>query len=133
MYMTINHFGRYKFKFKDIFFAAEPEIFLKGEDRVFCGNTARLEANVKNVEFSCWRFTWQKRTEKSILECIDTNQEIYKGSTNIILLIQNVRKEDEGEYQAVISREVNGIEYRISSNIIYLMALGGTRMIYTHI
>lgn len=118
---------------KIFFFAAEPEIFLKGEDRVFCGNTARLEANVKNVEFSCWRFTWQKRTEKSILECIDTNQEIYKGSTNIILLIQNVRKEDEGEYQAVISREVNGIEYRISSNIIYLMALGGTRMIYTHI
>lgn len=128
--IIINHFWSYNLK---IFFTDEPEIFLKVEDRVFCGDTARFEADVKNVEVSCWRSTWQKRTENSILECIDTNQEKYKGSTNIILLIQNVSKEDEGEYQAVISRVANGIEYRLSSNIVYLHALGGTRIKYTHI
>lgn len=93
-----------------------------------CGCTARFEANTKNVDFSCWQFTWQNRTGNSI-KCIDTNQEKYKGSTNIILLIQNVSKEDEGEYQAVLSREVNGTEYKISSNSVYLHALGGTSII----
>lgn len=115
------------------FIAAEPEVFLKGKDRVVCGDTARFDADVKNVEFSCWRFTWQKLKGNSMLGCIDTNQKKYKGSINKILLIQNVSKEDEGEYQAVISREANGIEYRISSNIVYLHAIGGTRIKYTHI
>lgn len=101
----------------------EPEIFLKGEDRVICGGTARFEANARNVDFSCWRFTWQKRTGNST-ERIDKNQEKYEGSANITLLIQNVSKEDEGEYKAVLSREANGIEYKISSNTVYLHALG---------
>lgn len=93
-------------------------------DRLMCGGTARFEANAKNVDFSFWQFTWQKRTGNS-KECFDTNQEKYKGSSNNILLIQNVSKEDEGEYQAVISREANGVMYRISSNTVYLHTLGG--------
>lgn len=93
-----------------------------------CGGTARFEANAKNVDFSLWQFIWQKRTGNSI-KCIDTNQEKYKGSSNSILLIQNISKEDEGEYQAVLSREANGIEYKISSNSVYLHALGGTSII----
>lgn len=93
-----------------------------------CGGTARFEANAKNVDFSCWQLTWQKRTGNSI-ECIDTNQEKYKDSSNNILLIQKVKKEDEGGYQVVISREANGIEYKISSNTVYLHALGGKSII----
>lgn len=93
-----------------------------------CGGTVRFEADAKNLGFSCWQFTWQKRTGNS-LECIDTNQEKYKGSSNIILLIQNVSKEDKGEYQAVLSLEWNGIEYKISSNSVYLHVLGGTSII----
>lgn len=115
-------------KNKTFYRTDEPEISLKGEDRVMCGGTARFEANAKNVEFYCWQFTWQKRTGNSI-ECIDTNQKKYKGSSSKILLIQNVSKEDEGEYQTVISRGANGIGYRISSNTVYLHAKGGKSII----
>lgn len=112
---------------KKVLFTDEQEISLKGEDRV-CGDTARFEANARNVDFSCWQLIWQKRSANST-ECIDTNQEKYKGSSNSILLIQNVSKEDEGEYQAVLSRESNGTEYKISSNTVYLHALGGSSIV----
>lgn len=89
-----------------------------------CGGTTRFEANAKNVDFSLWQLIWQKRTGNSI-KCIDTNKEKYKGSSNSILLIQNVSKEDEGKYQAVLSRDRN--EHK--SNSVYLHALGGTSII----
>lgn len=101
----------------------EPKIFLSGVDRVICGGTARFEADVRNVEFSRWHLTWQKRTENSV-DCIDTNQEKYKGSTNMTLFIHNVCKEDEWKYQAVLSRESDEMEYKISSKTVYLHALG---------
>lgn len=50
--------------------------------------------------------------------------EKYSGSTKRKLVIKSVSKEDEGEYQAVLSLESNGPEYK-SRNIIRLHAIGG--------
>lgn len=50
--------------------------------------------------------------------------ERYSGSTKLKLVIHSVCKEDEGEYQAVISLESNGPEYK-SRNTIRLNVIGG--------
>lgn len=78
---------------------------------------------MKKVESSCWSITWQKR-RGDVIKCIDTNMEKYSGSTKRKLVIKSVSKEDEGEYQAVLSLESNGPEYK-SRNIIRLHAIGG--------
>lgn len=48
----------------------------------------------------------------------------YSGSAKKTLVINSVCKEDEGEYQAVLSLESNGPEYK-SRNNIRLHAIGG--------
>lgn len=106
-----------------LFVIDEPDIFIQGENEILCGGTARFEADVKNVESSCWSITWQKR-RGGVIKCIDTNMEKYSGSTKKKLVIRSVCKEDEGEYQAVLSFESNGPEYK-SRNIIRLHAIGG--------
>lgn len=78
---------------------------------------------MKKVESSFWSITWQKR-KGDVIKCIDTNKEKYSGSTKKKLVIKSVCKEDEGEYQAVLSLETNGPEYK-SRNIIRLHAIGG--------
>lgn len=50
--------------------------------------------------------------------------EKYIGSSKKKLVINSVCKEDEGEYQAVLSPELNGPEYK-SKNTIRLHAVGG--------
>lgn len=78
---------------------------------------------MKNVESSCWSITWQKH-RGDVIKRIDTNMEKYSGSTKKKLVINSVCKEDEGEYQAVLSLESNGPVYK-SRNTIRLHAVGG--------
>lgn len=78
---------------------------------------------MKKVESSSWSIKWQKR-RGGVIKCIDTNMEKYNGSRKKILVINFVCKEDEGEYQAVLSLESNGPEYK-SRNTIFLHAVGG--------
>lgn len=78
---------------------------------------------MKNIESSCWSITWQKR-RGDVIKCIDTNMERYIGSTKNAFVINSVSKEDEGEYQAVLSLGSNGPDYK-SRNTIRLHAIGG--------
>lgn len=50
--------------------------------------------------------------------------EKYSGSTKKTLVINSVCKENEGEYQATLSFESNGPEYK-SRNTIRLYVIGG--------
>nr|XP_034331652.1 uncharacterized protein LOC117690918 isoform X2 [Crassostrea gigas] len=100
----------------------EPDIFIQAENEITCGDKAQIEAEVKNVECSCWSVTWQKR-RGDVFECIDTSLEKYSGSTKRNLVINDVSKEDEGEYQAVVSLKSKGPEYK-SRNIIPLYVNG---------
>lgn len=78
---------------------------------------------MKSVESSCWSITWQKH-RGDVFKRIDTNMGRYSGSTKKTLVINNVCKEDEGVYQAVLSFESNGPDYK-SRNTIRLHAIGG--------
>lgn len=78
---------------------------------------------MKNVESSCWSITWQKR-RGDIIKRIDTDIGRYSGSTKKTLVIKDVCKEDEGKYQAFLSLESNGPDYK-SRNTIRLYAIGG--------
>lgn len=103
----------------------EPYIIIKGENEIICGGTARFEADVKNVESSCWSITWHKH-RRDVIKCIETTMQKYSGSTKKTLVIQSVCKEDEGEYQAVLSLESNGPDYK-SRNTIRLHVIGEWR------
>lgn len=78
---------------------------------------------MKKVESSCWSVAWQKQ-RGDVIERINTRMERYSGSTKKKLVIKTVCKEDEGEYQAVLSLESNG-PYYTSRNTIRLHVLGG--------
>lgn len=88
-----------------------------------CGDIARFEAVLK-PDSSCWSITWQKRTGK-VIEIIDTSKTKYSGSTNRKLVIKSVFKEDEGEYQVLLSHKSNGNEYLKCGHTICLHVLGG--------
>lgn len=79
---------------------------------------------LKQSELKNWSLTWRRIRGKTT-EQIDTSREKYIGSTNEQLTINSVCKEDEGNYQAVLSRSVNGKTHDILSNITHLEALGG--------
>lgn len=78
---------------------------------------------MKKVESSYWTIKWQKRIG-DVIKCIDTSAKRYSGSTKKKLVIKFVNKEDEGEYQAVLSLESNGPDYK-SRNTICLHVIGG--------
>lgn len=88
-----------------------------------CGDLARFVAVLK-PDSSCWSITWKKRRGK-VTETIDTSRKKYSGSTNRKLVIQSVCKEDEGEYQIVLSHKSNGDRYSKCGNTICLHVLGG--------
>lgn len=104
-------------------FTDEPDISIIGENEKKCGETALFEANVEMVKSSNWTITWYKH-KGNVSECIDTSKEKYRGSTKRRLVIKSVCKEDEGKYQAVLSFELNGPDYR-SKNTIPLYVLEG--------
>lgn len=105
-------------------FSDEPGFSIKGEDKVICGGIAQIEAEVTGIETACRSITWQKRKGKDF-EDINTRDEKYSGSTNKILVIQSVCKEDEGDYRAILSLESNENDHEKSRNTIRLTVLGG--------
>lgn len=106
-------------------FSDEPDISIihVGGNEKKCGETALFEADVENVKSSSWTITWQKR-KRNVIERIETSTEKYRGSTKRRLVIKSVCKEDEGEYQALLSFRLDGPEYK-SRNSIRLYAVGG--------
>lgn len=106
-------------------FSDEPDISIihVGGNEKKCGETALFEADVEYVKSSSWTITWQKR-KRNVIERIETSTEKYRGSTKRRLVIKSVCKEDEGEYQAVLSFESNGPDYK-SKNTIRLYVLEG--------
>lgn len=105
-------------------FSDEAGFSIKGEDKVICGGITQIEAEVKGIETACRAITWQKRKGKDF-EDINTQDEKYTGSTNKILVIQSVCKEDEGDYRAVLSLASNENDHEKSRNTIRLTVLGG--------
>lgn len=105
----------------------EPRLTLKGENEVICGGTVRFKADVNNADSFHWQFSWEK-VKKNGIDFIDLSKGNHSGSTDKMLVIQSICKEDEGEYRAVLSREINGNQYKVYSNIIYLRVLGGMLM-----
>lgn len=101
----------------------QPEVVIKGEDTVIFGDSARFEAVLK-PDSSCWSITWQKR-RGNITETIDASTKKFSGSTNRKLVIQSVCKEDEGEYQVLLSHESNGNGYLKYGHTICLRVVGG--------
>lgn len=84
---------------------------------------------MENVQSSSWTITWQKR-KGIVIELIDTGMKKYWGSTKRTLVIKSVCKEDEGEYQAVLSFKSNGPDYK-SKNTIRLYVFGGKHQVAT--
>lgn len=111
------------FILKGWFISETPDIIIHGENEIICGGTAQFEADVKKVESSCWSVAWQKQ-RGNVIERINTRMERYSGSTKKKLVIKTVCKEDEGEYQAVLSLESKGSYFK-SRNTIRLHVLGG--------
>lgn len=66
--------------------------------------------------------SWEKKIDGPASKHIDINCGKYKGSTSRQLNIHSVCKEDEGEYQAVIT--IN-MDHKIFSNIGVLQTQGG--------
>lgn len=102
-------------------FSGEADFSIKGDDKVICGGITTFEAEMENTESVCRSITWQKQ-KGNVFEDINTRNEKYSGSTNKILVIQSVRKEDEGNYRAVLSMKTDNAK---RSNIISLHVLGG--------
>lgn len=106
-------------------YSEELMISIRGPDNVLCGNTAKFIAVTKPENLEGWSVEWQK-----LLKCtqtrINSNTEKYHGSTEKNLVIQSVCKEDEGGYQAILSKVSKGnTTLCISSNVIFLQAIGG--------
>lgn len=104
--------------------ADEPEISIKGEREVVCGNAARFLVDINPEEQSSGLVTWQK-VRGMITEQIDISIEKYLGSSNRQFVINSVCKEDGGEYQAVLSQQSNGKNKKTFSNSIFLLPKGG--------
>lgn len=103
----------------------DPEVSLRGSNEVLCGNKARFELEVKHADPADYKVTWYKWKGKS-KEQIETSDEKYIGSSDEQLIINVVCIEDEGYYEANLSRESNG-NTLIVSNKIHLIPLGGNR------
>lgn len=85
--------------------------------------TARFVAEVTPIDLFGWSLSWQK-IDKQISERIDTSQDKYRGSTERQLVMQSLQKEDEGDYQAILTRISCG-KYYIRSNTVSLGFIGG--------
>ncbi|XP_062579119.1 uncharacterized protein LOC134241039, partial [Saccostrea cucullata] len=101
-----------------------PRISINGRDKVLCGETTFLEATVEHpFKADTFIIIWQ-RVSRNGPYWINTRLERYEGSTNRRLVIKKVSKEDEGEYQALISWEKDGQNHDSKSNCILLNVLG---------
>lgn len=93
---------------------------IKGPEKVLYGEKAQFDAEIKQTGTSKWLVTWHKKTGDTIAN-INIRDEKFRRSTDRQLLIHSACKDDEAEYQAVISDGNNNYP----SNAIYLHVLGG--------
>lgn len=100
-------------------FTDEPDIWIEGPEKVVCGSTACFKATVKEKIVTSCSVTWQKEINNEIKQ-IDP-----RSSNNEELCIESVCKDDEGEYQAVLSFKEDGFRKTVESNSIFLQVEGG--------
>lgn len=105
-------------------YSEEPKISIEGPTYVVCGNTAIFIAVTTPENLKGWSVTWQKLLKWTKIH-INSSTEKYYRSTEKNLVIQSVCKEDEGEYQAILSRDSKAKNISVSSNVIFLHATGG--------
>lgn len=80
-------------------------------------------AKVKPTDLSGWSIKWQ-RIKNLIAEEIDTNREKFRGSNDKQLVIHSMCEEDEGKYQAVLTRDTGG-KYQLISRTVFLQITKG--------
>ncbi|XP_056000008.1 uncharacterized protein LOC130048042 [Ostrea edulis] len=101
-----------------------PKLTLEGDERKSYGESSCFVARYGNVDMSNnWPITWQI-IRGNTTEQLDIGTERYRGSSSQMLVIARVSKEDQGEYRATVSREVNGTHVQIPSNSIYFTVTG---------
>ncbi|XP_061196858.1 uncharacterized protein LOC133205132 [Saccostrea echinata] len=99
-------------------------IKINGNSKILCGEKACFEVETENwLHTDNWPVKWVKERGDTT-KAIDISKEKYNGSTSRILVIQRVKKEDQGEYQAVISREIDRRHFKVLINSIFLEAIG---------
>lgn len=85
----------------------EPVILINGLEEVICGSTIRLMINVEPANTTEWLVNWQKN-RTGATELISIRNKKYISSHDRQFVINCVEREDEGKYQASLSRESNG-------------------------
>lgn len=105
-------------------FTEELVISTEGPEKVICGDTARFKAVVSPENPKGWSIRWLKLEGDASIP-IDTSKEEYSGSTENQLVIQSVRRIDEGKYQAFLLQEIQGKRHTVIGNAILLHAAGG--------
>lgn len=95
-------------------------IHLCGPTRLHCGATAFFEANIKLEKDVHLSVSWEK-VGRLVRTQINIEDKKYWGSNDTRLIINNVCKEDEGRYQAVISLSQ---DVKIFSNEVHLHLTG---------
>lgn len=103
-------------------------ISIEGPRKISCGNTAKFIAVTNPGNLEGWSVTWLKHMKCTQMRII-SNTEKYYGSTEKNLVIQSVSKEDEGGYQAFLSK-VSKANTHVSSNVIFLQAIGGISLTF---
>lgn len=101
-----------------------PKISIEGPKNVLCGNIAKYIALTTPENIKGWTVTWQKLIQCSTQIRINSSTEKYFGSNEKNLVIQSICKEDEGGYQAILSKDSKA-NISVLSNVIFLQAVGG--------
>ncbi|XP_062578446.1 uncharacterized protein LOC134240371, partial [Saccostrea cucullata] len=92
--------------------------------KILCEEKACFEAETENfLDTDNWPIKWIK-VRGDTTKTIDISKEKYNGSTSRRLVISKVLKKDQGEYQAVISREIDRRHVKIESNTLFLEVIG---------
>lgn len=102
----------------------EPVISIHGAEEAKIGSTIQFNVDIKSAKNPEWSVNCQKN-KTGATELIDISQKKYNGSNSRQLVIKCVNKEDEGKYQAFLSRESNG-KNKFFSNCMYLLHQKGT-------
>lgn len=95
-------------------------ISIEGPEKVLYGTTAQFNAFMNQKNLKGWSLKWQKLVGLTHVP-INLSEDKYTGTTDEMLSIQSVCKEDEGGYQAILSKA----QFLVLSNIIFLRATGG--------
>ncbi|XP_062585754.1 B-cell receptor CD22-like, partial [Saccostrea cucullata] len=98
-----------------------PAITIQGYLEVVCGETACIKAEIQQEH--SWSTTWYRVTGGTLKQ-IDSDTNKYAKTTNRKLVIQRVSKDDQGEYQAIITGNPFGQYLKVSSEVFTLKILG---------